>query len=87
MPPYMKSVLSALNNKSIHCSFCSEILLDHIGSLAMKHSHSQLLKMYDSEEYFLFNALNKLHAIIMQKHLILLKSIIKDLCQEKSIGL
>jgi hypothetical protein len=52
MPPFMNSVLSALNNKSINCSFCSEILLDHIGSLAIKHSHSQLLKMYDSEESF-----------------------------------
>ena len=52
MPPYMNSVLSELNNKSINCSFCSEILLDHIGSLAIKHSHSQLLKMYDSEESF-----------------------------------
>jgi hypothetical protein len=51
----MNNVLSALNSKSIYCSFLLEILADHISSPAIKYSHSEVLQIHhDSEEYFVF---------------------------------
>jgi hypothetical protein len=86
VPPYMNSVLSALN-KSINCSFYSEILLDHIGSLAIKHSRSQFLKKYDSGESFFIHCTECVACHYILKALDSLE--IDDIrhCQEKSIDL
>jgi len=52
MPQYMSTVLEALNNKGIICSFCAETVLEHIGRVAMNYCTSHLLAMYDSKESF-----------------------------------
>ncbi len=52
MPPYMSNILAAINSKSIYCSFCANVLLDHIGNMARIYGYNHLLQMYDSEETF-----------------------------------
>jgi hypothetical protein len=53
MPPYISNVLAALKNKSIHCSFCADTLLNYIGRLAKDNCYSHLCALYDSEEFFI----------------------------------
>jgi hypothetical protein len=52
MPQYMSTILEALNNKGIICSFCAEMVLKHIGRMATNYCISHLLAMYDSKEAF-----------------------------------
>jgi len=48
----MSTVLEALNNKGIICSFCAEMVPEHIGRMATNYCTSHLLAMYDSKEAF-----------------------------------
>jgi hypothetical protein len=52
MPQYTSTVLEALNNKGIICSFCAETVLEHIERMATNYCTSHLLAMYDSKESF-----------------------------------
>jgi len=52
LPPYMNNLLASIKSKSLYCSFCLEILLDHIGSLASKYCYTHLFGMFESEESF-----------------------------------
>jgi hypothetical protein len=53
MSPYMTNALAEFKNNTIHCSFCSDSLLDFIGRLAKKYSYICLCARYDSEDCFI----------------------------------
>lgn len=52
MPHCMDTVLAALKNKTIRCSFCSETLLDYVGGLVDRFSTLHLVTMFESKEAF-----------------------------------
>jgi len=53
MPHFMDTVLAALKNRTIRCSFCNETLLDYIGDLANEFCLMHLSAMFESEEAFI----------------------------------
>ena len=53
MPHCMDTVLAALKNRTIRCSFCNETLLDYIGDLANEFCLMHLSAMIESEEAFI----------------------------------
>jgi hypothetical protein len=52
MPHCMDTILAALKNKTIRCSFCSEMLLDYVGGLVDCFSTLCLVTMFESKEAF-----------------------------------
>jgi hypothetical protein len=53
MPHCMDTVLAALKNRTIRCSFCNETLLDYIGNLADDFCTMHLSAMFESKEAFI----------------------------------
>ena len=53
MPHFMDTVLAALKNRTIRCSFCNETLLDYIGNLADDFCTMHLSAMFESKEAFI----------------------------------
>jgi len=52
--------------KSLHCSFCNNILLDHIGMMTRRDCYSLLFQLYHSSEAFLNYWIEIINVIILR---------------------